>query len=73
MYEPRWFCKECGESGYLPHNSLAFAPDVCPGCGGDDENWRQFRAIPAKRVYRPKGLNIFRHIWVDREGKEILP
>lgn len=66
-YQPRWVCTECGAHGYLPHNSVSFAPTVCPGCGSS----RWYAKTVARFAWRPRGLNVLRFRWVDREGREV--
>lgn len=72
-YEARWLCKDCGESGYLPHNMLTFAPDVCPGCGAETGRWKsnQFDSVAARLAYRPRGINFLRWRWITPEGVEL--
>ncbi len=75
-YQSVWICKGCGEVGYLPHNNVVFAPDICPGCGAAPDKFYRFEQFSkgvARLEWRPRGLNVFRHVWVDRDGRELTP
>lgn len=70
-WHTRWRCTRCGRHGRLHHDSLFFAPDVCPRCGADLET----RERPVTRFSDRKNaekvvMRKKRGSWIERGQDE---